>query len=108
LVSRCLPTFQKIYNITKRLLTPCEVKAYFPGFLSFIDFTEQQIPRPEDKDKRKMYYSGKKKKRHTVKNQIIVNKDGYILHKVDHKKGHRHDYDIYKKTILSYQNKLLL
>ena len=28
---------------------------------------------------------------------IIVNKDGYVLHKVAHKKGKRYDYDIYKK-----------
>ena len=44
-----------------------------------------------------MYYSlGKKKKRYTVKNQLTVNKDGYILHKVAHKKGKRHDYDVSK------------
>ncbi len=42
-----------------------------------------------------MYYSGKKK-RYTVKNQLTVTKDGYILHKVVHKKGKRHDYDLYK------------
>ncbi len=28
----------------------------------------------------------------------MVNKDGYILHKVAHKKGKRHDYDIYKRN----------
>ncbi len=97
LIRQCLPISQKIYNITKRLRTPDEVEKYFPGFLTFIDTTEQQIPRHVNKNKRKMYYSGKKK-RHTVKNQIMVNKDGYILHKVAHKKGKRHDYDIYKKN----------
>ena len=50
-----------------------------------------QIPRPADKNKRKIFYSGKKK-RHTVKNQIMVNKDGYILHKIGYKKGRKHDY----------------
>ncbi len=66
--------------------------------MAFIDSTEQQIPRPVDKDRRKMYYSGKKK-RHTVKNQLMVNKDGYIIHKTaNHKKGRRHDYSIYKKN----------
>jgi hypothetical protein len=44
-----------------------------------------------------MYYSGKKKK-HTIKNQIMVNNRGYILHKMAHKKGARHDYDIYKEN----------
>ena len=28
----------------------------------------------------------------------MVNNCGYILHKVAHKKGKRHDYDIYKKN----------
>ena len=97
LVRQCLPIPQKIYNITKRLKTPEEVEQYFPGFLAFIDSTEQQIPRPGDKKRRKMYYSGKKKK-HTVKNQLMVNNSGYILHKTTHKKGKRHDYDIYKNN----------
>jgi hypothetical protein len=44
-----------------------------------------------------LYYSGKKK-RHTVKNQITVNKNGYILHKAAHKNGRKHDYGIYKKN----------
>jgi hypothetical protein len=96
LVRECVPIPQKLYNKTKRLKTPKEVEQYFPGFLSFIDSTEQQIPRPVDKNKRKMYYSGKKK-RHTIKNQIMVNNCGYILHKVTHKKGKRHDYDVYKE-----------
>jgi hypothetical protein len=109
MVRQCVPIPQKVYNKTKRLKTPEEVEKYFPGLLAFIDSTEQQIPRPADKNKRKMYYSGKKK-RHTVKNQIMVNNRGYILHKVVHKKGRRHDY-IYKnikRTILSSQNKLLM
>ena len=97
LVRECIPIPQKMYPITKRLKTPEEVERYFPGFLAFIDCTEQQIPRPVDKERTKMYYSGKKK-RHTVKNQLMVNNRGYILHKIGHKKGKRHDYDIYKKN----------
>jgi hypothetical protein len=97
LVMECVPIPQKLYNKTKRLKTPKEVEQYFPGFLAFIDSTEQQIPRPVDNNKRKMYYSGKKK-RYTVKNQIMVNNRGYILHKVSHKKGKRHDYDVYIKN----------
>jgi hypothetical protein len=57
LIRQCLPIPQKIYRITKRLKTPEEVEEYFPGFLSFIDSTEQQIPRPVYNDRRKMYYS---------------------------------------------------
>ena len=96
MIRQCLPIPQRIYNTTKRLKTPQRKLEYFPGLLSFTDWTEQQIQsRPEDKRRRKEYYSLGKKKRHTaVKNQIVVNKDGYIIHKLGHKKGRRHDYYI--------------
>ena len=91
MVRKCLPIPQKMYNLTKRLKTVDEVEKYFPGFIAFTDSTEQQIPRPVDKERRKIFYSGKKK-RHTVKNQITVNNRGYILHKIRYKKGRKHDY----------------
>jgi len=97
LIRQCLPIPQKIYNITKRLKTPEEVELYFPGFLAFIDSTEQQIRRPIDKRKRKEYYSGKKK-RHAVKIQLMVNNHGFIIHKTNHRKGRIHDYNIYKNN----------
>ncbi len=97
LIRKCVPIPQKTYNITKRLKTPEEVEKYLPGFMAFIDCTEQQIPRPKDNKKRDAYYSGKKK-RHTIKNQITVNNRGYILHKIRHKKGRKHDYDVYKNN----------
>ena len=57
--------------------------------LCFIDCTEQQIPRPADKRKRKTYYSGKKK-RHAVKTQFMANnRRGLIIHKTATKKGGR-------------------
>jgi len=40
-----------------------------------------------------MLHSGKKKK-HGIKIQIMVNKNGIIIYKTNHKKGRRHDYDI--------------
>ncbi|MGC2385370.1 MAG: transposase family protein [Nitrososphaeraceae archaeon] len=58
-----------------------------------MDSTEQEIPRP--KNKRKSYYSGRKRK-HTVKTQLMVNTEGLILHKTGHGNGRKHDYDIYK------------
>ena len=70
---------------------------YFPGFLAFIDSTEQPIPRPIYNRRRKLYYSGKKK-RHIVKNQLTVNNRGFILDKLRYKKGRKHDYDIYKNN----------
>ena len=72
LIRKCVPIPQKIYKTAKRLRTLEEVEQYFPGLMAFIDCTEQQIPRPKNKERRKMYFSGKKK-RHTVKNQLMVN-----------------------------------
>jgi len=84
------PIPQKTYNITKRLKTSDEVEQHFPGFIAFRDSTEQQqIPRPVDKRKRKVYYSGNKKIHTAVKIQLMVNNDGIIIHKLDHKKGRR-------------------
>jgi hypothetical protein len=97
LVRKCVPIPQKMHKITKRLRTLEDVEQYFPGFIAFVDCTEQQIPRPESKRRRKAYYSGKRK-RHTVKTQLMVNNSGTIIHKTENKKGKRHDYDIYKKN----------
>ncbi len=100
LFGNCIPIPQKLYNITKRLKTPKEVEKYFPGFLSIIDSTEQQqIPRPTDNKRKKMYYSGKKK-RHMVKTQFMVNNHGIIIHKVNHKKGRRGMTMIFIKKII--------
>jgi hypothetical protein len=99
LIRKCLPIPQKIFKITKRLKTPEEVEQYFPGFLAFIDFTEQQIPRPADKRRRIIYYSGKKK-RHAVKTQMMVNNHGFIIHKLGYKKGRRGMIMIFIKRII--------
>jgi hypothetical protein len=58
---------------------------------------EQEIPRPKNKHKRKTHYSGKKKK-HTVKTQLTVNKQGLIVHRSPHVKGSTHDYALYKRS----------
>src|SRR5437868_14354902 len=98
LVKRCILVPEKLYNRTRRRLrTIDEVEEeYFPGFKAFIDSSEQEIPRTENKRKRKSYYSGKKKK-HTVKTQYMVNSEGTILlHKTGHDRGRIHDYEIFK------------
>jgi hypothetical protein len=44
-----------------------------PGLEFIIDGTERPIRRPKDKERRKKYYSGKKK-RHTLKNNVVSEK----------------------------------
>src|SRR3990172_7216383 len=96
LVRRRIPVPEKIHKLTRRLRTIEEVEQFFPGFKAFIDATEQEIPRPKDKRKRKSHYSGKRK-RHTVKTQLTVNSKGLIVHRTNHARGRRHDYDIYRQ-----------
>ena len=96
LIKLCIPLPKKLYKRTKRRLrTIDEVEEYFPGFKAFIDSSEQEIPRPKNKRRRKSYYSGKKKK-HTVKTQYMVNSEGTILYKTAHERGRKHDYEVFK------------
>ena len=95
LVQRCIPLPKKVYKRAKKIGTIEELLKYYPEAKAFIDATEQEIQRPKNKRRRKSYYSGKKK-RHTVKTQLMVNKKGLILHKTNHDKGRRHDYDVFK------------
>jgi hypothetical protein len=97
LLSEVLPLPKKQQEKVRRLQTLDEVEAVFPGFKAFLDATEQEIPRPKAKRKRKTHYSGKKKK-HTVKTQITVNEDGLIVHKTKHVKGSTHDYALFKQS----------
>jgi hypothetical protein len=96
LVSEVLPLPKKEHDKVKRLETVDEIEAMFPGFKAFLDATEQEIPRPKNKHKRKSHYSGKKK-RHAVKTQLTVNQDGLIIHKTGHAVGSTHDYTLYKR-----------
>ena len=66
--------------------------------MAFTDCSEQPIPRPKNRLRRRLYYSGKRKK-HTVKNLYTINQKELIIYKTKHKQiGKRHDYKIYKKN----------
>jgi hypothetical protein len=97
LVSEVLPLPKKQHDKIKRLQTVEEIEAAFPGFKAALDATDQKIPRPKAKLKRKTHYSGKRKK-HTVKTQITVNQKGLIVHKTAHAAGSTHDYSLFKHS----------
>jgi hypothetical protein len=59
MVNEILPLPKKQQDKVRRLQTVDEVEAMFPGFKAFLDATEQEIPRPHGKRKRKTHYSGK-------------------------------------------------
>jgi hypothetical protein len=97
LIRETLPLPNKEYQKIKKIESVKELEEMFPGFVAFLDATEQEVPRPKNKHKRKTHYSGKKKK-HTVKTQLTVNKSGLIVHKSPHAKGSTHDYALYKHS----------
>lgn len=94
-VKQCIPIPAKIYADSKKITNIQELQVFFPDFYAITDATEQQIPRPKDKHKRKTHYSGKKKK-HTVKNQITINLKEEIIYKPPHSPGSHHDYGTFK------------
>jgi hypothetical protein len=96
LVKNCLPLPKRVHKKIKRIGDINELLKYFPDMKAFLDATEQEIPRPKNKRRRKSYYSGKKK-RHAVKTQIITNKDGLIIDLTGHERGKKHDYEIFKR-----------
>lgn len=52
---------------------------FVPDNELMIDGTEMQIERPQDDETQKRYYSGKKK-RHTAKSTMVINRDGLIIY----------------------------
>lgn len=101
-----IPIPSKKYADSKKITTMQQLLEFFPELIAITDGTEQPIPRPKDKRKRKTHYSGKKKK-HTVQNQITVNLNGEIIHKSSHAPGSHHDYKIYKSKHPTLPEELL-
>lgn len=106
-VKQSIPIPAKKYADSKKLTTMVQLQQFFPELIAITDGTEQQIPRPKDKKKRKTHYSGKKKK-HTVQNQITINLDGIIIHKSTHSPGSHHDYKIYKSRHPTFSEELMV
>ncbi len=52
LIRQDVSILKKICRNDKEVQISEVVKQYFPGFLAFIDYTEQQIPKPTDNKRR--------------------------------------------------------
>lgn len=84
----------------KKISTLEELKEIIPDLDEILgDATEQKIPRPLKKRKRKKYHSGKKKA-FTVKTQIATNRQGLIVHVSESIPGRSHDYKLFKESQL--------
>lgn len=64
-----------------------------------VDSFETPIPRPSDNDRQKRVYSGKKK-RHTLKTQIITDQKGTILDICSGHRGPKSEVKIWNETEL--------
>lgn len=100
------PLLQSKYILPKRLPRKKvrsleELKGYLPPGIELddilIDATEQVIPRPVSKRKRKPYHSGKKRK-FTLKTQLTTTKQGLIIHLSDTVGGRMHDYKLFQQS----------
>jgi hypothetical protein len=96
-----LPKIEIKRDRSKPISSVEELIFLYPEIAEFIgDATEQQIPRPKDKRNKKKYYSGKKK-RHTIKTQIAIERNSEQIIEINSSfPGRVHDYTIFKKTRL--------
>lgn len=62
-----------------------------------LDATEQKVPRPRSRKKRKSHHSGKKQA-FTVMTQVLTRKDSLMLHVSSPMPGRRHDVTLFKKS----------
>jgi hypothetical protein len=84
----------------KRIRTIEELLKIYPELEEVIvDATEQKIPRPKNKKKRKSHHSGKKQA-FTVMTQVLTNKDSLMLHVSSPMAGRRHDVTLFKKSAI--------
>ena len=94
-------TICKVYNstitylVTSGKLRLPSKKDLSDGDLIVVDATESPINRPQKGQKE--FYSGKKK-RHTIKTQILFCKNKGLIVDIRLDKGHVHDFEIFKRS----------
>jgi hypothetical protein len=94
-LKRRLPEPSRIKKGQKKINSLEELYRLYPDLQAIVDGTEQPIQRPQDSEKQKTYYSGKKK-RHTIKKQIVVNRQGLIMDVSPAVEGKRHDFKLFE------------
>lgn len=96
-LNKHLPEPSRLMAAGKKINSIEELFRLYPDLKAIVDGTEQPIQRPQDSEKQKSYYSGKKK-RHTIKKQVMVNMNGLILDVSPSVEGRRHDYRVFEET----------
>jgi len=103
-ITKLIPLFEAFLPLPEKIMPKREklesldgLLKWYPGLRVVVDVTEQGIHRPSDKEKQRKYYSGKKK-RHTVKTQIMANKSGLIFETFGGIEGSQHDFRIFQNS----------
>ena len=93
--------FEKFHNTEENIelgtiinISPFDAKK---GNVKIVDVTECPIQRAKKVDIQKEYYSGKKKK-HTLKIQIIIDEETKKIISVAFEKGSVHDFNLFKES----------
>lgn len=94
-IRKTLPIPKNIEKRVKRISSVEELEEVFPGLVSLLDASEQQVQRPKQKSKEKKYYSGKAH-RHTAKVQYNTNVCGLITHNTPHVPGRVNDVKLFQ------------
>jgi hypothetical protein len=98
-VDRCLPVLEQAGQDTMRVPDPGRAKrkdlprllADTPSLAVIVDTFEQRGQRP--RRRQRAHYSGKKKC-HTLKSQVAVDEDGFVVHVADSVPGPRADLEV--------------
>jgi hypothetical protein len=98
-VDRCLPALERAGKDTMRVPDPGRGRrkglprllADTPGLAVIVDTFEQRVQRPQRRQR--AHYSGKKKC-HTLKSQVAVDEDGFVVHVADSVPGPRADLEV--------------
>lgn len=85
-------------TIGSYIIEPLDIHKIHISEELLVDVTECTIQRPKDNEIQKEYYSGKKKK-HTIKMQIIIEENSKKIVFVAFDKGHVHDFKIFKESM---------
>ena len=71
------------------------------GYFILLDGTERPVPRPVDHERQQHFYSGKKA-RHTIKNNLIINKEQQVLYLSPTVEGKLHDKTLAEEMELKF------
>ncbi len=97
-----LPTAEKMTRLVKKAETSEQLEQLMPDRTIIIDGTEVPRQRPQDRDKRKNTYSGKKK-RFTINTTITTNRAGLILAAGRSFEGGTHDLTMIREDPTDWQ-----